>query len=644
MARTINFINAAVNYPVRYEMFEGRRHIVVPVVALVEGVHVGSGGPLFYPWSEISKFPAAWNGRPVPVYHPRNEQGDYISANSPSVIGERSIGEVFNIIADEAKRQVSGELWLDEAKTRRISPEVLEMVQKSEPIEISTGLFSDSIDETGVWNGEEYDATVINIRPDHIAVLPGATGACSIGDGCGVRANVRSSARTPSFEGTESTSWANVTKTFAAYRDAYYASHEGTPDEQVSRVQDAPSAMKNWIALKTLLGEGSANNERDLLMFPVVNPKNNKLNEGALRAVIGGRGSAANIPQAAITSAQNKARALLNRYFDADLETSQEGHFMKKGIQALARAVKAFLNSENEDSGIDNETSHEDIGEQLREWADKQDTSERINWIEDVYDNWFVHTIRIRNAATGAYLGMKMFRHSYSVDDNGRVTIGDEATEVVEKKEYVPVEGEPGTNESENNLNLSKENKEMKKDELIKALIECDKTNFEEDDRDWLNTMTEKQLEKLQIKDDCGDSGDAAKTNRDQGDGNEKLSPEANGKLEEKAGEEIPQKPVTLEEYIKAAPPEIGEVLSESVAERSAYKKKLIEAITSNKACTFTKEDLEKEDLKRLKNIAAIADVEVPEYDYSGQGGGIDTNIDDGKVPAMPPVFEAKKE
>lgn len=623
----LSFINGILNYPVRAEMFEGRRHVVMPVVALVEGVHSGSGGPLFYPWNEISKYPAAWNGRPVTVSHPRDEGGDPISANSPQIIGESSIGRVFNMTAADGR--LSGELWLDEEKTRRISSQILSMVWANEPIEESAGLFSDLGGGPGSWNGEDYEATVINIRPDHIALLPGEVGACSIEDGCGVRANVRGTARTPSFEGTESTSWASVTKTFGAYRDGYYASHGGAPDDPVSRVQDAPTAMRNWIASKTLLGEGSADNERDLMMFPVVNPKSNKLNEGALRAVLGGRASMANIPDSAKTSAQNKARALLNRYFEADLEVSQEESFMKKALKKVAATINAFLG---------NQTSHEDIGAQLREWADKQDTVERINWVRDVYDNWFVHEVSIRNPATGARVANKMYRRSYTVDDNGQVSITDDAVEVIEKKEYVPAENPPAANKDVNNQISTKEKTEMKKkEELIKALIACPDNALEESDQEWLNGLTEEQLDRLRVS----EAPEKEKTDKEPTD-NKQDPPEA---PESPPGKPEPDKQVTLEEYVKAAPPEIGQILSEAVEERKAFKAKLIEGIFANETCTFKKEELEAMDVRALKNIAGLAKVELPEHDYTGQAGGAGDDGDEDAVPPMPLVFEpAKKE
>src|SRR5690606_20175922 len=37
----------------------------------------------------------------------------------------------------------------------------------------------------GELNGKPYTAKQVNLRPDHVALLPGEVGACSIADGCG---------------------------------------------------------------------------------------------------------------------------------------------------------------------------------------------------------------------------------------------------------------------------------------------------------------------------------------------------------------------------------------------------------------------------------------------------------------------------
>jgi hypothetical protein len=166
----------------RIEVFESRPHLVAPVVLLTEGVHHGSGGRLYYPLEELQKYPEAWNGIPLPVFHP-DENGNPISANDPAVIDRQTVGRLFNVHLDG--NALKGELWVDEEKCRRISSETLDILKTGRQLEVSTGVFTEDEMVGGVWNGEEYEAVARNYRPDHLALLPGGRGACSWEDGCG---------------------------------------------------------------------------------------------------------------------------------------------------------------------------------------------------------------------------------------------------------------------------------------------------------------------------------------------------------------------------------------------------------------------------------------------------------------------------
>jgi hypothetical protein len=177
------------NAEIRRTQFEGREHIVAPVILMVEGVHNGSGGPLYYPASELQASAHLWNGRPLPIQHPE-QQGQPISCNSPEVVQAQSVGWLWNVVFEpHPVPRLKGEIWVDVNKVQQISPPTLEALTRNLPLEVSTGLFSDDEMVSGIWGNESYNGVVRNIRPDHLALLPGAIGACSWQDGCGVRAN-----------------------------------------------------------------------------------------------------------------------------------------------------------------------------------------------------------------------------------------------------------------------------------------------------------------------------------------------------------------------------------------------------------------------------------------------------------------------
>lgn len=174
------------NYPIRTEIHQGEKHIVVPVIMMLEGVHHGSHGPILHLAEELSKFLEVWNGIPVPISHPEVD-GMGISANSPEIIDSQIVGRIYN--TNFADGKLKAEAWLNEQKLKQISPETLGYIKQQRPLDVSLGLFSDEEICEGIYKDVEYHAIAKNYRPDHLALLPGQEGACSWADGCGIRIN-----------------------------------------------------------------------------------------------------------------------------------------------------------------------------------------------------------------------------------------------------------------------------------------------------------------------------------------------------------------------------------------------------------------------------------------------------------------------
>lgn len=170
---------------IRTAQFDGRDHVVVPVIALVEGViH-----PVNAPTPELVRADqfinlSAWNGRPVFAGHP-TKNGVPVSGNHPEILAS-AFGQVFNASVDGTKLRM--EAWLDPS---RIKPDtaplrVLERVQAGEMVEVSVGVYVNAQATPGEWKGRKYKAEWKGMIPDHLALLgDGQTGACSIAMGCG---------------------------------------------------------------------------------------------------------------------------------------------------------------------------------------------------------------------------------------------------------------------------------------------------------------------------------------------------------------------------------------------------------------------------------------------------------------------------
>ncbi len=163
---------------VRNDRMEDKDWLVVPMVMLVEGVHNGSCGALYYPKEELEKTPASWNHKPVVVYHPNGP-----TACDPDVITNRKVGVIMNTKFDGGK--LKAEAWLDPDRIKKIDNRIAEAIENKSMMELSTGLFTDLEGPDGDWGQEHYDAIAVNYRPDHLALLPDMKGACSMEDGAG---------------------------------------------------------------------------------------------------------------------------------------------------------------------------------------------------------------------------------------------------------------------------------------------------------------------------------------------------------------------------------------------------------------------------------------------------------------------------
>lgn len=364
----------------RHETVGGVEYLIAPVVAIKAGVLNGE----LVPAEEIQHHIAAWNGRPFVVGHPEIN-GEDVSANAPELLAQLQAGQLFNVhFEDDA---LKGEVWVDLSKAKRVDggPEVISRLENGKPLEVSTAYLRDRDERPGTLDGEAYEAVARNLRPDHLAALLDAEGACSWADGCGaprvnqdaggpdkcvcpecghetdkergepcrsmtcpecgakliaggdMETNVLSTARTPSYSGMTEEPWEAPTLS------DYLAAYPGDKPDS-ARVADLPQAAKNWIASHSLLGDPKADNERDLVFFPVVTP-GGKLSAGAVRAVLGGRGVAAKIPQEAKESAQAVARALLEKEFKT--EAANEGRVLC-ALRTIASAFGIEFNQNTE--------------------------------------------------------------------------------------------------------------------------------------------------------------------------------------------------------------------------------------------------------------------------------------------------------
>lgn len=176
---------------VRRETLNGRSHLVVPVVALMEGVihAVNADTPEFVPGAVLRKAAASWVGKPVTLGHPAKD-GRQCSASDATVRKAHGIGVVMKSEVD-AKNRLCQELWLDEEKTKSLHPKMYETLSSGGTEEVSVGAMVVTKDGGGTHNGKLYKGTWLETSGDHLAILPGQRGACSCEMGCGTNRVLR---------------------------------------------------------------------------------------------------------------------------------------------------------------------------------------------------------------------------------------------------------------------------------------------------------------------------------------------------------------------------------------------------------------------------------------------------------------------
>jgi len=547
------------NVQTRIEHFEGRAHLVAPVILLVEGVHDGSGGKVYYPPEELASFVPTWNGIPLPVYHPLDDAGFPISANDPKLVEEKSVGRLWHVEWNDEK--LKGEIWIDVEKTKAVAPEVLAKIQNDRQLEVSTGLWFDADLTPGEWNGEKYDMIARSLRPDHLALLPDGKGACSWADGCGVRANADD-------------------RTYASWRNMLQRCYNKKAPNYKMYGAKGITVVKKW-----------ADSYDAFLKDMGKRPKGKNLNRIN--------------PKKGYSPGNCNWKAKLGR----DLKKNKE-----KGGDGVD--VDKYL------SPFFNEISHGEIRSQLRGLLPAGNEG---TWyfIRDVFDGFFVYAKEVNEKAS-------LFKQAYAKDASDVVSLSGDAVEVVEKVEYVQT-------------NLKKEVTQMAEKKVccpkqVAALIANDLSTFVDDDKDWLEVLTEEQLAKLEPvapeKVVHFDEVEWDKLTDEQ-----KAKVKTNLSLTEVKAEGDDDTPATVDEYVANAPEAMQDVLKDGLRMYNDKKTKMVNEILANKRNKFSKDVLEKKDAEELEALVELG--KSAPADYSANEPSKESGKDD--EPLDMPVLNFDK-
>lgn len=600
--------------PVRRETFMGREHVVVPATLVRSQVLNNNLGRCFLPANEITDdWAQTANHSPVIIDHP-SKRGRPVSAKDPDVINEMGVGQLYNVRVEDG--ELKGDVFLDPARAEDVGDlaAILERVEDGEPVELSTGFpLREAKPAEGVHNGERYDLVIRPAGFDHLAVFAEKTGACSVSDGCGLGIhededddcgcgevqNVRDSPREPTFDGTESTEWS------APDLEDFV---DGIGLEDVETVEDLTDAQKSTIAEHSLLGESDADTFADLVFFPVVDPSSGNLNENALRAVISGRGSQADIPADALERAQDTARDLLESEFDMDGEDEDAENALPAPPDSIdpqdeatnswwKSVLMTLVGARNQDE----ETSLDDVRHMLSEAVEERFGGPNVfTHVVEMFEDDFVYSVDPQGNEG------QMFRAPYTVTD-GEVDIG-ERVEVEKVTEFVPAED----TENEKRLTVrheylalepnAPEEGDMNREEMLDALNECDDVAFR---RETLEAMNDDEL--AHVANEAGVTGE---------------EPEADEPEPEPAenDNEVPEWADALQESVESLGERMDRLEEETEPARNEtaeQRQEMIEKIVAN--TDFEDEELEGKPLTELQKIHDATDTKA--RNYAGLGG-----------------------
>jgi hypothetical protein len=173
----------------------GREHIEVPAIILAQQVLHGGGGYEFGAelvcenalWMSVNQ----WNNIPVVIYHTDG------SAREIENLDKERIGFIYNaeIIGyneEPSNIRLKCMLRLDIALLmgHEDGEYIINQFDSGNIMEMSTGYYvSNWLWQEGSYRNRPYMAQQVEIIPDHLALLPNAVGAYSIGDGGGANRN-----------------------------------------------------------------------------------------------------------------------------------------------------------------------------------------------------------------------------------------------------------------------------------------------------------------------------------------------------------------------------------------------------------------------------------------------------------------------
>jgi len=182
----VNAFTAVDNSKIRRETVDGRDYIIVPSSTLPPNIVMND---ILYPAEETARTFMQLNNKLAPLGHPKDANGNWISAGSPTAIHANHVG-AFNrnvTLGDDGRVHV--EKWIDVlyANATERGPEVIAAIEAEQPISTSVAVW---LRVHPVAEGLPYKGRAEYLEIDHDAILIGEAPAAGIDQGVGLFVNV----------------------------------------------------------------------------------------------------------------------------------------------------------------------------------------------------------------------------------------------------------------------------------------------------------------------------------------------------------------------------------------------------------------------------------------------------------------------
>lgn len=172
---------------------DGGRYTIRGVCGAVDDIVMNG---LLYPAEELARGAPTLEDKPAPAGHPKNQAGQFISANSGEALLTAYAGAVCRNARHEGGRTLT-DIVINEAAAKA-HPDGAKLIERldaaiagtnAEPIHVSTGLMLEAEEANGESRGKKYHAIARNLRYDHLAILLNEKGAGTPADGVGMFLN-----------------------------------------------------------------------------------------------------------------------------------------------------------------------------------------------------------------------------------------------------------------------------------------------------------------------------------------------------------------------------------------------------------------------------------------------------------------------